>query len=223
MSAKMKPVIFTGPSVPAIMEGRKTQTRRLIKPQPAGYGPEIESDGVTWAWNRLGDTSFDERIRSRFAVGDQIWVREAFYCDHIDYPNAPEAEMRELLYYRAESGIEGAGRHRHNCWTGFSGETCRVTWRSPIHMPRWASRLSIEITEVRAQRLQEISEEDAAAEGFGEIDTPGGQSWGASRFIAAFLALNNLPENADPWVWAYTFRRIGNLPDAECRRVPNDR
>lgn len=138
----MKPIIFSGPMVRAIIEGRKTQTRRIVK-QPEYFGC------VT------GDCTHDRQVEcDQFIVdqspygkpGDRLWVRETWGGD-------------DLCGY--------AYRADHPDWPRFQGDGEQPSgpWRSPIHMPRPASRLTLEITDVRVQRVQDISEEDAKAEG----------------------------------------------------------
>ena len=122
------PIIFSGPMVRSLLDGRKTQTRRVLKPQPQGEQPKN--------WTRANDKAV------RYAPGDRLYVREAI--NKVSTPGD--------VVYRADfeaGGNDGAG----------------LGWRPSIHMPRWASRLTLTVTDVRVQRLQDISEEDARAEG----------------------------------------------------------
>lgn len=139
---KERPIIFSGYSVQAILAGRKSQTRRLVKPQPS---PAHHYS--------------DERRCPYGVPGDRLWVRESFYCDHFEYPHADREEMLEMISYRAG----------HDCRDWEDGCPCssdgRSWWRSPLHMPRWASRITLEVTGVRVERLQNITEADAMAEG----------------------------------------------------------
>lgn len=118
-----RPILFSAPMIRALLDGRKSQTRRVLKPQP----------------DDLREGQIPRQLR--IAIGDKLWVREA-HC-------LPRPDKAPLLY-RAD--------HPETADLG-------LRWRPSIHMPRWASRLTLIVTEVRVQRLQEISEEDAIAEG----------------------------------------------------------
>ncbi|MGA0540693.1 hypothetical protein [Neotabrizicola sp. VNH66] len=133
-----KPIIFSAAMVRALLSGQKSQTRRVLKPAP------YECSGAWWITDRVsGDCLLDDwandriGLGPRYAPGDRLWVRETFFGGHPGCAN---------IIYRAD------------------GESV-IRWRSPIHMPRWASRLTLTVTDVRVQRLQEISEADAVAEG----------------------------------------------------------
>ena len=137
--SNVKPIIFSGPMVRAILEGRKTQTRRVLK-------PKIVCSQIDCALT--------------YAPGDILWVRESF-STHQDPYHLPPYD------YDATIGA---------CWYWADGNPKYGDWVRPkpsIHMPRWASRITLEVTEVRVQRLQEISEEDAEAEGIEDQKTGG--------------------------------------------------
>jgi hypothetical protein len=160
---KGKPIIFSAPMIRALLGGRKTQTRRAIHPQPiqneAGLWvhPPRRVERVVKKWGGACQTDEDGLIlhlRMKglpYAPGDRLWTREAWApldaCSHSD-PGAQA--LADRGFYRAD--------HQVDC-----GDVSR--WRSPIHMPRWASRLTLTVTDVRVQRLQDISEADAVAEG----------------------------------------------------------
>jgi hypothetical protein len=182
-----QPILFRPDMVAAILrdENPKTQTRRLIKPQPEQQG-EVHRRPA-WYWNggaalrRIGhecgyvhtNWSALERIlleASRFKVGGKLWVRETWQA------YAPQtkrfggtgvlagASMRVFARkpIQGESLIEYRADHLSD-----NGQV----WRSSLHLPRWASRLTLEITDVRVEWLQDISEEDAKAEGVERIVT----------------------------------------------------
>jgi len=158
-----KPIIFSAPMVRALLDGRKTQTRRVLKPLPRRT--------IFFDPQKAGADQFQE---PHYATGDRLWVREAFTtCE----------KHKFMIAYRADGECgawcwDGDGKpifihHGHvleasprGQW-GFARYGGR--WRSPIHMPRWASRLTLTVTDVRVQRLQEISEADALAEGVPHI------------------------------------------------------
>lgn len=236
-----RPILMSGSMVRAILEGRKTQTRRVVRTLPNGLRPNCFIGMSEDRWCFTGGDRGGEVCGIRFPfgkVGDRLWVRETFYCDHILFPNGPEDEMKHLTYYREESGIEGpAGSD--NCWTGFSGETMRVPWRPSIHMPRWASRIFLEITGIRIERLQDISEDNAIGEGLAvrealpydpdNFHPPG--SYGYVTGLQPFpegrihptareafaegwgaTAAKGAEWASNPWVWVISFRRL--LPPA---------
>lgn len=186
-----RPIIFSGPMVQALLAGRKSQTRRVLKPQPTG--PVVYHQTLT-----SGMCVGLER-EPPYAPGDRLYVREA-----ID-----KASDRDGVFYRADYEAQ-------------HGDATGLGWRPSIHMPRWASRLTLTVTEVRVQRLQEISAGDSIAEGVEcETCTAMGQSAchgrGCFASIDAYRTLwNSLhgPDawDANPWVVALTFNvKRGNI------------
>ena len=208
---KERPILFSGPMVRAILEGRKTQTRRVVKPQPV-------FDGYWWSCGdyvcnreqefRAGMPHFVKH--SYGTVGDRLWVRENGW----ERPERTEKMMHEgadtwLPYYYDADGLDSTDHEQFKSW-GFKR-------RPSIHMPRWASRITLEITGIRVERLQEISEKDARSEG---VDTMrdmrfaaalGNLHSGACRlnFIDLWQSING-PESwsANPWVWVIEFKRV---------------
>lgn len=205
-----RPIIFSAPMVRALLDGSKTQTRRVLKlgrRQPDYIGPRgCTDDPSCWGWNddERGDYWLVKRgisdrgclewtdWRGAYASGDRLYVREAF-LPGIGYPK-PVAIPR----YRADNDRPE--------WRGL--------WKPSIHMPRWASRLTLAVTDVRVQRLQDISEADAVAEGCpcrNEDDLAGMEATGW------FRDLWNSLHGADawgrnPWVVALTFTvQRGNI------------
>ena len=183
-----KPILFSTKLVRAILDVRKTETRRVVKPQPVG-----------------------EIRRCPYGVpGDRLWVRETFYCDHCDYPNAPVDEMRLLLEYRAD--------HRCRDWEAgcpCSDDQGRGSWRPSIHMPRWASRITLEVTGVRVERLQAITEEGAKAEGVKVpmiVERIREQPTHVTTFRDLWDSINGKRPGCDwassPWVWVVQFKRV---------------
>jgi hypothetical protein len=216
--------------VRAILDGRKTQTRRVVTPQPTahhweglkGYlvaakllstsnGLSVRfshwlggrEDGVQWVSCRYG------------APGDRLWVRETFYCDVPD----DDAARMENLYYPADSHRPLAQACCDLIPECQCGDVGRPAWRPSIHMPRWASRLTLEVTAVRVERLQAITQADARAEGVVETSgawdhVPGGLT-DASRagprgaFEALWRSINGPASwDANPWAWVVEFRRV---------------
>lgn len=160
---KERGMIFNGEMVRAILDGRKTQTRRIIKPQPVMYEPG-QSIHVS--------DMINDALRCPFgAVGDRIWVREAFQGPLVseelleEYRAYPEKfENPEYCEYAADGGPRP-----EYCDLD---DNIRHGWRPSIHMPRWACRILLEITGVRVERLDKISEEDAISEGMQGVICP---------------------------------------------------
>lgn len=157
-----KPILFSAPMVQALLDGRKTQTRRVLKPQP-GENATVERAGRgwwVWDWEGLGFGSEDQRELPKITVakGDRLWVREA----HAIVGNVDPG----YVLYRA-NGYESECE-RYGFDQSYPSES-DVRWRPSIHMPRWANRLTLVVTDVRIQRLQDISETDARAEGVEEV------------------------------------------------------
>lgn len=197
-----RPIIFSGSSVRAILDGRKTQTRRIIRPRSDdGAFVLMElSDGSLWPHrSRDGETCYPEGeerpLGSPYGyAGDHLWVREAFYVQ--DFLGTPLYEQQPLHY-----AADVANRHEM--------EDYRL--HPSIFMARWASRLTLEVLAVRVERLQEISEDDARAEGFREIDTvaSGCQASARDVFAQGWDRINGkrAPWSENPWVWKIAFRR----------------
>lgn len=188
-----RPIIFSAPMVRALLAGTKTQTRRRLKPQPES--PRVGGAGLMrgrWVWRDGYDGFPLGPIYMPFEPGDRLWVREAFTC---------EGQSEGEALFRATVDDD----------TGYyTEEIAEIRWRSPIHMPRWASRLTLIVTDVRVQRLQDISEEDAVAEGCNSFPVPEGNEVRRMSARDAFGALwNSLhgPDawGANPWVCAISF------------------
>jgi hypothetical protein len=231
-AAKERPILFSAPMVRAILEGKKTQTRRLVKPQPVG-GDTIVSKGMEPGWmvGQLRDSENAWRdLRCPYGQpGDRLWVRETWS------PHTAEKGIRYAVFkdggQQYEDGVYAPGLKEYA-----PGAFHRVKWKPSIHMPRWASRLSLGVTSVRVERLQDITEADAIAEGatftdFGkdrwgnqhpgwtmeppaldQVHCLGGARWAFANLINKI----NGPEtwDANPWVWVVEFRRLDNVPTA---------
>lgn len=213
---KARPILFSGPMVRALLDGRKHQTRRIIKPQPDLATNQWTSEEVNAAWQ----DGFIPVPCPYGKPGDLLWVRESwrpqndaeiYYCVEYRADNSrikPEIKD-ENMGFRFECQCDAAERGENN------------PWKPSIHMPRWASRLTLEITDVRVQRLQDISEEDAGAEGTLECDgmfddvqychycKEMGCVFGDLKpsFRQLWQSLNGPGSwDANPWVWALSFR-----------------
>ncbi len=221
-----RPILFSAPMVRALLAGTKTQTRRLLKPQPSDFqGAKVPPAGKSWV-NKKFDAPFlalhddlehwcwwDEYanqgpdwFKVRWAKGDRLYVREHWYTWGIFDDLAP-SKLR---------GNEGVSYIADGAARPLPGR-----FRQGMHMPRWASRLTLEVSDVRVERLQDISEQDAAAEGI-EQDAETGAWWGVDgagvggatpRWSDASLAFCSLwksingPDSwdANPFVVAVSF------------------
>lgn len=163
---KEHPIIFSGSMVRAILDGKKTQTRRVIKHQPSG--PEIFPPNQfcdQWyfrdAYYACEGNDIGRYVSCPYGVvGDRLWVRETFCPINITQP----LERYTLSCYRARVKFAYAADHATQYRPVDAAGNERL-WKPAIHMPRWASRITLEVVSVRADRLQEISEADARAEG----------------------------------------------------------
>lgn len=205
---KERPIIFSTESVRAILEGRKTQTRRVIKPQPE-QSPNCKID-IRWGFRYFNKEHLDEM--NRFCpygqVGEGLWVRETWALRNdgkqVIHKAGYEDIVRalDLQEFAKEQGLPMPN----------------IKWRSAFFMPRWASRITLEITEVRVERLQEISEEDVMAEGEPYMPLPkeGLLSFGYTKpykytrehFAYAWDPLNTKRGygwETNPWVWVILF------------------
>ncbi|EFB0402315.1 hypothetical protein HGG92_002031 [Salmonella enterica] len=216
---KERGMIFNAEMVRAILEGRKTQTRRPVKPQPE----LTERSGFSWNGVVFGSGSDDRETNRNFAhvkcpfgkPGYRIWVRETFRVHS-------RASDVATLVYRASV---------RNSWTE---QTHRVPvavcnkpaipekWTPSIHMPRWASRITLEITDVRVERLHNISERDSLREGLFQLPAsgryclqPGMQYFGmashSAKEVYSWLWASIYGEEswaANPWVWVIEFKRV---------------
>ena len=199
---KERGMIFNAEMVRAILDGRKTQTRRIVKSDCMDIGEK--DDGTLWPW-REHDNGGDYWYPCPFGeVGDRIWVRETF---------AAGLSTKSTLAYRAT-------HKREDLEDGFYDT---IKWTPSIHMPRWASRITLEITGVRVERLQNISETDAEAEGIDMEALFDAQDCydciadhnmtGRPTVTGAFKYLwesiyGEESWKANPWVWVISFKRV---------------
>jgi hypothetical protein len=200
---KERPIWFSGPMVRAILDGSKTQMRNPVK-----NSGDMEFDnndpyfGLYWNSYIAGDaTGEDAKVRCPYGIpGERLWARETWYQGQGPTwgSNCVVYEVDNLFSWKPGSGFDNF-------------DLSQFKKRPSTQMPRWASRILLEITDVRVQRLQEISEEDARAEGvIGALNDSIGDNWCAREAFAAFWESINGPNSwhANSWVWAITFRRI---------------
>lgn len=218
---KERPIVFTGEMVRAILEGRKTMTRRPVKPQPRKFSPERErqwnphaippggSLPEHWSWweGPAHGPSMYHRAKCPYGKpGDRLWVKETYRYHPED---KPLGDQMPIDY--AATPISG---------DGFLG----LKWKSSRFMPRWASRILLEIVSVRVERVQEISRGDAGLEGMcflsdinwnkvhKGLNVIQKHHWpeeNFSRYWDTIYAKN--PESqwdANPWVWVIEFKVV---------------
>ena len=227
---KERPILFSGSMVRAILDGRKTQTRRVMKPQPpAKYRhlwPEFNRRGtvapIGWFWSKETSGSGAEQQDllgihpcPYGRLGDGLWVRETWAVpkkhDRFAPSKLPKAAL-DRIWYAADDGNPPD-------WVG--------RLRPSIHMPRWASRITLRVVDVRVERVQEISEVDAAAEGVagwpGQFEGQtyyqdySKENWNVPQHTAAgsfrtlwdsINAARGHGWDANPWVWVVEFERV---------------
>ena len=165
-----KPILFSGEMVKAILDGRKTMTRRVVNPQ---FTVNIMADDGSWKW-----------LKCPYGKpGDTLWVRETFAVNCVG--------GHDFVFYRADCGSDGDG----------------AKWKPSIFMPRKHSRINLHITEVRAERLQAISEADMMAEGI--THDPQIATW--LKFASLWNSINEgrgYGWDANPWVWVVSFEKL---------------
>lgn len=219
---KERPILFSGSMVRAILDGRKTMTRRVVKPQPPTTTEAVQTfhhpDPRPHFWANDGASLLDWAQPCPYGeVGDRLYVRETW--QHSNHPFGPY-EPDCLVFYRADYLDDPLGPDLERSRDGIRRE-----WRPSIHMPRSVSRVTLEVTGVRVERLQDISEADAIAEGIRQHDDRNG--WvnectlpdGKRHFDASAYgmycqlwdslnAARGYGWNVNPWVWVVEFERI---------------
>lgn len=225
-----RPILFSAPMIRALLAGTKTQTRRAI-PQAMQDAYDNYDDwcsnvsaGVPTSrqWER---EFFLERVRIQ--PGDRLWVRESGHLLREAYDHDPQLRedlWRDAGFQHSADGSIAPARDYDPPLAEWIDDCARIV-RPSIHMPRWASRLTLCVTDVRVERLQDISEEDARAEGvvqrpdgwFTVVDTSRGLTGAATHAVGAYAMLWETINgtgawDANPWVAAYTFAvRSGNI------------
>jgi hypothetical protein len=204
-------ILFSAPMVRALLDGSKTQTRRIMRPQPEPTPADYQGPAGHWWPSSIMQSMVhvEQELQNRHGgwggfcpdccphgrIGDRLWVRETW----APHPDFPESVHRGV--YRADP-------------------ECKydvARWRPSIHMPRWASRILLEITGVRVERLQDINDQDAIAEGIGlnpsadgvPMTFPNGETVPRATFRCVWESINGAGSwDANPWLWVIEFRRI---------------
>jgi hypothetical protein len=250
-----KPILFSSDMVKAILEKRKTQTRRIIKPQPSTSEYQLSTMIDTTdrqarkyrGWNQWVVMDDDITIKKSdnryfkpaYQVGDKLWVREKWRvsswfegepvrfeysdgerCDENEYgqDSLNYEDWLERICLQSGEDYEKAGIKPNNSGNYITTEGNPCRWRSAIHMPKWAARIWLEVTAVRAERLQDISEGDAKAEGvFKEFEmnvanfvhdkkTNESYKFGFKHLWDSLNAKRGYGWDKNPWVFIYEFK-----------------
>jgi hypothetical protein len=217
---KERPILFSAPMVRALLDGSKTQTRRIVKLSSKSIIYDLTaawSDGAAKSQylhvpfqhknDAIGDSTCTRISCPYGAIGDRLWVRETWSHDAATIEEC-RASHEDML----AGGISYGPYYRA---TEIAPET--LSWKPSIHMPRWASRINLEITGVCVERLQDINEADAMAEGAAGyeegIDAPPPDENHEWSFRASYQRLWESINGdgswaANPWVWIVEFNRV---------------
>lgn len=233
---KERPILFNTDMVQAILAGRKTQTRRLVPEWqlpsktegPHDQFPDSRFISIAQRDPRYGFGVFgatEEACMANYKhdyhscgpfgmKGDRLWVRETFrpwhendlYCGCYDICTCPSEPATPACYLADGNYIEQEDRENYG-----------IKWKPSIHMPRWACRIILEITSVRVERLQDITEADAKAEGF-DLPAADGMSWKFNAKHNFKFQWDKIYKNwsANPWVWVVEFKVLttnGKVPE----------
>lgn len=214
-----RPILFNGAMVRALLAGSKTQTRRVIKDQSIGERfSHMTEDGrahLEWLGTPCCGTGvwdvpeYSAQVACPYGQpGDRLWVRESFMPIPLEAAPGP-SQTPWSIAYAAGGQTELLAPSSYNP-TLYNYER----WTPSIHMPRWASRINLEITSVRVERLQDISEADAQAEGWTrrpEVSTDPQVHKEAARdwFMDLWESINGPGSwGVNPWVWVVEFRSV---------------
>lgn len=215
-----RPILFSGSMVRAILDGRKTQTRRVVRgalgafwDHPA-YTARVVDGVVRWSHDGEDVGAGSPMPRCPYgAPGDRLWVRET-WAGRVDLdPDSDPAKRKHYAMYRSDEA--GSPTDPDN-WHDFGGK-----WRPSIYMPRWASRITLEVTAVRVERLQTITEDDARAEGVGraphcdhvrfsceEVGCAGSGHRGGFAALWDSINAERARWASNPWAWVVEFKPV---------------
>lgn len=197
---KERPILFSAPMVRALLAGTKTQTRRIVKPRKdLSFGCLLTPSELA---GEVNNGNFENCPYGE--PGDRLWVRETGW----ERPDLTTRMIREGAdtWPRFAYDADGWGADDHADFKRWGFKR-----RPSIHMPRWASRILLEITGVRVERLQDISDDDLAAEGIQEVIDAGvdHDGWPRDAYRSLWESINGAGSwAANPWVWCVEFRRV---------------
>lgn len=219
-----QPILFSTPMVKALLDGRKMQTRRVITPQP-----KFVESSCRWYWEKALDVHGEPLVdASRHwweyygtspygAVGDRLWLRETFCVGYA----IGGGNFTALLF----DGCENVRKVFYRATDDDEPDEPKRLWKPSIFMPRWASRITLELTAVRVERVQDISRTDAIAEG---VCTDEWLEWRENALSVGLPEGSRIPDEIDeyaglwnklnfkrgygwevnPWVWVLEFKRV---------------
>jgi hypothetical protein len=218
--SKERPILFIGPMVRAILDGRKTQTRRVVKLDNAyhecGHHEILEFREQNGKWFGLYEYNTVASLVCPYGQpGDRLWVRETYRktCDNKSFGCVQYKSDESIRFMICDQNGEGdpIGTKPHK--EPFQRVDKKgPPWIPSIHMPRWASRITLEITGVRVERLQDISPTDACKEGIfedGNYCSEPPLPYPVATFKKLWNSIN-CPDSwdANPWVWVIEFKRV---------------
>jgi len=203
---KEHPILFSGPMVRAILEGRKTQTRRVVEPQSP------TSSGLTHFKGCLcfeSDTEAIEECCPYGAPGDRLWVREAHALKEVN----PHGYAECLIHYQADNSVLICGPASDDFPRPLAEDESVIEmtpkrYRPSIHMHRWASRITLELVSVRLERLQDITPDDCRAEGMPRDNSDLGVCYNFGQLWNSLNQKRGLGWDVNPWVWVLEFNPL---------------
>ena len=217
METKERPILFNTEMVKAILDGRKTQTRRIIKPQPKGMcewdQKEIfeniqKQNHVDYEGNHFFAFHYDDKesqfVKCPFGkVGDRFWVKENYrtLCN-VDMFKPSHLNLGDPILYQSDGSMKKANHHA--VFSSASFGKCRPS----IFMMKWMSRINLEITNIRVERIGSISIDDAKKEGVDCSKSPGAHYILFQRLWDSIYEKQGLGFDANPWVWIVDFKRV---------------
>lgn len=220
---KERPILFSGPMVRAILEGRKTQTRRVINPQPV-HDPTSKMPWVDEGLTPSGAGRTGHSLRlidcPYGRPGDRLWVREKF-CQKLDdagmFVYNTEGNLDPSCFWYAADGLQVV-KGNGDGGTQYRKDGSEASpWRPSIHMPREACRMTLDIVNVRVERLQEIDVAGCRAEGIESLAIESHEyalhtknDWllGFSQLWDKLNAKRGYAFDSNPWVWVIEFKRM---------------
>ena len=237
---KEHPILFSPPMIKAILSGSKTQTRRAVQPPVKKWGPPTNlaetgigdysgraNDPTSWGWPFMDDggdislASFADIICPYGKAGEHLWVREAWHTEH-KYNKVKPSDLPKTAKFWFDWYMMSTPHSdfvSHFCGLDLDAQWAKGNRRPSIFLPRWASRIILEITDVRVERLQDITEADAVAEGCSaepcdhvrqsceDIGCWGNTAKGDYGHL--WEQINGDGSWAtNPWVWAIEFKRV---------------
>ncbi|WP_034912932.1 hypothetical protein [Erwinia sp. 9145] len=207
-------IIFNADMVRAVLDGRKTQTRRMLSPRQLKMIDAASSIGECYPLESGKHHANSQSYYCEWcpfgAIGDRLWVRETFFPAPLEPQSVPPKKTKWNIAYRGGAQLEKIAPATYNP-TIYNYER----WTPSIHMPRWASRITLEITGLRVERLNSMTESDALAEGcnggHGSIPHYIYSATPHEHFHYIWQSIYGASSwQANPWVWVIEFRRIDN-------------